>query len=48
MSDDLLTPTELAAMLGTIGESGLQSARDIIAEAHSRKLAVHASITEAK
>ncbi len=48
LDDETERVSELAAMLGTIGESGLQSARDIIAEAHSRKLAVHASITEAK
>lgn len=33
--------SELAAMLGTVGESGLQSARDIIAEARSRKQVAH-------
>lgn len=41
--------SELAAMLGTVGESGLQSARDIIADAEARKLAASAAPTpEAK
>ena len=37
---------ELAAMLGTVGESGHQSARDILLDARARKSALHAPATE--
>ncbi|MBK9126141.1 MAG: DNA repair protein RecN [Chloroflexi bacterium] len=37
---------ELAAMLGTIGESGMASARDILAEAHARKVAAQGAAAE--
>jgi DNA repair protein RecN (Recombination protein N) len=37
---------ELAAMLGTVGESGHQSARDILHDARARKTALHAPATE--
>lgn len=37
---------ELAAMLGTVGESGHQSARDILLDARARKTALHAPATE--
>ncbi|NOG52141.1 MAG: hypothetical protein HND48_23915 [Chloroflexi bacterium] len=36
----------LAAMLGTIGESGMASARDILTEAAARKIAAQGAATE--
>ncbi|MBW7880642.1 MAG: DNA repair protein RecN [Anaerolineae bacterium] len=38
--------SELAAMLGTIGESGMASARDILTEAAARKIAAQGAATE--
>jgi DNA repair protein RecN (Recombination protein N) len=46
LDDDAERVSELAAMLGTVGESGLQSARDIISDARSRKTALLVPTTQ--